>query len=99
MEAEKAYKWHSGSQMSSRQEIQAAALLFLVVWEPPCCGDGLLIGHPDTSHTGLDFNQPDISESDGQRWVLIIESFITHSINQTFWLFSEHLHDAEKIKH
>lgn len=84
MEAAKAYKRHSGSQMPPRHQIQAAALLFLDMWEPLCCGDGLLIGHRDTSHTGLDFNQRDISESEGQRWVLIIESLITHSINQTF---------------
>lgn len=87
--------------MPSRHEIQAAALLFLDVWEPPCCGDGLLIGHRDTSHTGQDFNQPDISESEGQRWALIIESLITHSIYQTFltgetFVQTLFLHDAEK---
>lgn len=75
MEAAKAYKWHSGSQSVYGHEIQVAALLFLDV----CCGDGLLIGHWDTSHTGPDLNQPDISESEGQRWVPIIESLITPS--------------------
>lgn len=68
--------------MPSRCDIQAAALLFLDMWEPSRCADGLLIGHWDTLQMGPDFSQPDISESEGQRGVLIIESPITHSIHQ-----------------